>query len=228
MNEIYRAHYLHDFPSLTADLESTEMIKYATNAFLATKLSFINGNVPSCERVGADVKQVSKGMGRASAIKSSTPTSATVAPVSSKGTEALAPIGPEHAVHMQITKTVTPCQREHQTLHDRQAARSLRRQLQRQIRRCAGVTFKPNTGNLRDAPSLPLVPELVGGGSPHLDSLIRPFDFDSVGAEHSDRCCPIFLLFLDPFQFISLHLLDGQDFLTFKSKRFIDMFKVAT
>ena len=63
MEEIYRPLYLRDFPLVTTDLESAEMIKYAANAFLATKITFINEIAALCEKVGADIKQVSKGIG---------------------------------------------------------------------------------------------------------------------------------------------------------------------
>ena len=61
--EIYRPLFLRDFPIVITDLESAEMIKYAANAFLATKITFINEIAALCERVGADVKEVSKGIG---------------------------------------------------------------------------------------------------------------------------------------------------------------------
>jgi len=63
MADIYRPLFLRDFPIVYTDLESAEMIKYAANAFLATKITFINEIAALCERVGADVKFVSKGMG---------------------------------------------------------------------------------------------------------------------------------------------------------------------
>jgi len=63
MAEIYRPLFLRDFPIITTDLESAEMIKYAANAFLATKITFINEIAALCERVGADVKEVSRGIG---------------------------------------------------------------------------------------------------------------------------------------------------------------------
>ena len=63
MANIYRPLFLRDFPIVTTDLESAEMIKYAANAFLATKITFINEIAALCERTGADIKQVSKGMG---------------------------------------------------------------------------------------------------------------------------------------------------------------------
>src|SRR5690606_7897149 len=63
MGEIYRPLFLRDFPILYTDLETAEMIKYAANAFLATKITFINEVANLCERVGADVKQVARGIG---------------------------------------------------------------------------------------------------------------------------------------------------------------------
>ncbi len=63
MADIYRPLYLRDFPIVTTDLESAEMIKYAANAFLATKITFINEIAALCERVGADIKEVAKGIG---------------------------------------------------------------------------------------------------------------------------------------------------------------------
>ncbi len=63
MAEVYRPLYLRESPIVVTDLESAEMIKYAANAFLATKITFINEIAALCERVGADVKQVSKGIG---------------------------------------------------------------------------------------------------------------------------------------------------------------------
>jgi UDPglucose 6-dehydrogenase len=63
MNDVYRPLFLRDFPIVITDLESAEMIKYAANAFLATKITFINEIAALCERTGADIKQVSKGMG---------------------------------------------------------------------------------------------------------------------------------------------------------------------
>ncbi len=63
MGEVYRPLFLRDFPILYTDLETAELIKYAANAFLATKITFINEIARLCEKVGADVKQVSKGIG---------------------------------------------------------------------------------------------------------------------------------------------------------------------
>ena len=63
MSDIYRPLYLRDFPIVVTDLESAEMIKYAANAFLATKITFINEMADLCEKVGANVQDVSRGIG---------------------------------------------------------------------------------------------------------------------------------------------------------------------
>ena len=63
MADVYRPLFLRDFPIVTTDLESAEMIKYAANAFLATKITFINEIAALCERAGGDVKEVAKGIG---------------------------------------------------------------------------------------------------------------------------------------------------------------------
>ncbi len=167
MAEIYRPLYLRDFPVVTTDLESAEMIKYAANAFLATKITFINEIAALCERVGADIKQVSKGMGMDGRIgnkflHAGPGYGGSCFP---KDTKALARIGQDHAVPMHITETVISVNEEVK-----------RRMVDKLLDLCdgsfngktigvLGVTFKPNTDDMRDAPSLTLIPALVGGGA---------------------------------------------------------------
>ncbi len=108
LHDIYRPLFLRDFPVITMDLESAELTKYASNVFLATKITFMNEMAALCERVGADVKQVSKGMGLDGRIgnkflHAGPGFGGSCFP---KDTSALARIGQEHAVPMQITETV--------------------------------------------------------------------------------------------------------------------------
>ena len=108
MADIYRPLYLRDFPILTTDLESAEMIKYAANAFLATKISFINEIAALCEKVGADVREVARGMGLDGRIgnkflHAGPGYGGSCFP---KDTSALARIGQEHAVPQTITEAV--------------------------------------------------------------------------------------------------------------------------
>ncbi len=167
MAEIYRPLYLRDFPVVNTDLESAEMIKYAANAFLATKITFINEIAALCEKVGADVREVGRGIGLDGRIgnkflHAGPGYGGSCFP---KDTLALARIGQENAVPMQITEAVIKVNEEVK-----------RRMIEKLLDLCGGtfngkviavlgVTFKPNTDDMRDAPSLTIVPALVGGGA---------------------------------------------------------------
>ena len=167
MQAIYRPLYLRDFPIMTTDLESAEMIKYAANAFLATKITFINEIAALCERTGADIKAVSKGMGADGRIGSKFLHAGPGYGGSCfpKDTKALARIGQDNAVPMQLVETVIKVNDEVK-----------RRMVDKVFDLCGGsvngkrvavlgVTFKPNTDDMRDAPSLTIVPALVGNGA---------------------------------------------------------------
>ncbi|MCA0998675.1 UDP-glucose dehydrogenase family protein [Alloyangia pacifica] len=167
MEDIYRPLYLRDFPIVTTDLESAEMIKYAANAFLATKITFINEIAALCEKVGADVKSVSKGMGLDGRIgnkflHAGPGYGGSCFP---KDTKALARIGQEFASPISIVETVIKVNED-----------TKRRMTDKLLDLCdgsfngkkvavLGVTFKPNTDDMRDAPALTIVPSLVGGGA---------------------------------------------------------------
>lgn len=167
MEEIYRPLFLRDFPIVTTDLESAEMIKYAANAFLATKITFINEIAALCEKTGADVKEVSRGMGLDGRIgnkflHAGPGFGGSCFP---KDTNALARIGQDYASPMMITEAVI------------QVNETIKRRMIEKLRDLCdgsfngkkiailGVTFKPNTDDMRDAPSLTIVPALIGGGA---------------------------------------------------------------
>ena len=167
MNEIYRPLYLRDFPVLVTDLESAEMIKYAANAFLATKITFINEIAALCERTGADVKQVSHGMGLDGRIgnkflHAGPGYGGSCFP---KDTKALARIGQEHGLPMQITETVIKVNDELRRRMIDKVTDLLDGAVAGKIVAVLGVTFKPNTDDMRDAPSLTIVPALIGAGA---------------------------------------------------------------
>jgi UDPglucose 6-dehydrogenase len=167
MAEIYRPLYLREFPVVVTDLESAEMIKYAANAFLATKITFINEIAALCERTGADVKSVSQGLGLDGRIgnkflHAGPGYGGSCFP---KDTRALARIGQDHGLPMQITEKVISVNED-----------TKRRMIDKLLDLCdgafngktvavLGVTFKPNTDDMREAPSLTIVPALVGGGA---------------------------------------------------------------
>lgn len=165
--ELYRPLSLREFPMVYTGLESAEMIKYAANAFLATKITFINEIAALCEKVGADVKMVAKGIGMDGRIgdkflHAGPGYGGSCFP---KDTKALARIGQEHASPMQIVETVIKVNEEVK-----------RRMIDKIVDLCGGtlrdktiavlgVTFKPNTDDMRDAPALTIVPALVGAGA---------------------------------------------------------------
>ncbi|TMV07247.1 UDP-glucose/GDP-mannose dehydrogenase family protein [Ruegeria sediminis] len=167
MAEIYRPLYLRDFPILTTDLESAEMIKYAANAFLATKITFINEIAGLCERVGADVKEVARGIGLDGRIgnkflHAGPGYGGSCFP---KDTAALARIGQEHAFPMRITETVIQVNDEIKKRMLEKIRDASDGSLNGKLITVLGVTFKPNTDDMRDAPSLTIVPALIGAGA---------------------------------------------------------------
>jgi UDPglucose 6-dehydrogenase len=167
MAEIYRPLFLRDFPVVTTDLESAEMIKYAANAFLATKITFMNEIAALCERVGADVKQVAKGVGLDGRIgnkflHAGPGYGGSCFP---KDTRALARIGQEVGVPMQITETVIAVNEEIKRRMIEKLRDLCEGSFNGRTVAVLGVTFKPNTDDMRDAPSLTIVPALIGGGA---------------------------------------------------------------
>ena len=167
MAELYRPLSLREFPMVYTSLESAEMIKYAANAFLATKITFINEIAALCEKVGADVKTVARGIGMDGRIgdkflHAGPGYGGSCFP---KDTKALARIGQDHAAPMQIVEAVIKVNDEVK-----------RRMIDKIVDLCGGslrdrtiavlgVTFKPNTDDMREAPSLTIVPALVGAGA---------------------------------------------------------------
>ncbi len=167
MADVYRPLFLRDFPVVYTGLESAEMIKYAANAFLATKISFINEIAALCERVGADVKSVARGMGLDGRIgnkflHAGPGYGGSCFP---KDTKALARIGQDHGLPMQITETVI-------RVNDGVKLRMIDKitdlcggSVNGKVIAVLGVTFKPNTDDMRDAPSLTIIPSLIGAGA---------------------------------------------------------------
>ena len=166
MAEIYRPLNLRETPIVFTSLESAEMIKYAANAFLATKITFINEIADLCEKVGADVQHVAKGIGLDGRIGSKFlhPGPGYGGSCFPKDTRALVRTAEDHQSPLKIVSTVV----------DVNEAR--RRQMAEKIVQAAGgvdgkrvailgVTFKPNTDDMREAPALDIVPALREAGA---------------------------------------------------------------
>lgn len=167
MREVYRPLFLREYPIVVMDLESAELTKYAANAFLATKITFVNEIANLCEHVGADIKLVAKGMGLDGRIgnkflHAGPGYGGSCFP---KDTSALARIGQDHAVPMQITETVIKVNNEVKRRMIDKIEDVCGGKFNGKTITILGVTFKPNTDDMRDAPSLTIIPALIGGGA---------------------------------------------------------------
>lgn len=167
MGGIYRPLFLREFPIVYTDLESAETIKYAANAFLATKITFINEIAMLCEKVGADIKAVSKGIGLDGRVgnkflHAGPGYGGSCFP---KDTKALARIGQDVAVPLQITETVIKVNEEIKRRMIEKVRDLCGGSFREKTVAVLGVTFKPNTDDMREAPSLTIVPAMIGNGA---------------------------------------------------------------
>ncbi|MEM0987584.1 MAG: UDP-glucose/GDP-mannose dehydrogenase family protein [Pseudomonadota bacterium] len=167
MSDIYRPLYLRDRPLVFTDLESAEMIKYAANAFLATKITFINEIADLCEKAGADVQSVAKGIGLDNRIGSKFlhPGPGYGGSCFPKDTQALVQTAVDHDAPLRIVSTVVDVNADRRrAMADRIVAEAGGSVSGKRVA-MLGITFKPNTDDMREAPSLDVVPVLQAGGA---------------------------------------------------------------
>ena len=167
LRDLYRPLNLIETPMLVTDLESAELIKYAANAFLATKISFINEMAALCEKAGADVHAVAKGMGMDNRIgrKFLHPGPGFGGSCLPKDTHALVRIARELGAPSRIIEAVIAVnegQRERMVEKIRGALGGI---LQGRAIAVLGLTFKPETDDMREAPALHILPLLVADGA---------------------------------------------------------------
>lgn len=167
MEKIYAPLTKAGHPLVMTDLESSELIKYAANAFLATKVTFVNEMAALCERVGADIGDVTYGMGLDDRIgsrflRAGPGYGGSCFP---KDTRALARIGQEQSRPMQIVESVIKINEEIKYRMIDRIFEMLDDDLNGKTIAIFGVTFKPDTDDMRDAPALTIVPALVGRGA---------------------------------------------------------------
>ena len=166
MKDLYTPLYLIETPFVITTVETAEMIKYASNAFLATKISFINEMANLCEKVGADIHQVSKGMGLDQRIGSKFlhPGPGFGGSCFPKDTSALAQLADSLGYDFEIVKSVI-------RVNQRQKKRMVEKILKAvgpvkgKTLGVLGITFKPNTNDIRDAPSLFIIKKLESLGA---------------------------------------------------------------
>jgi UDPglucose 6-dehydrogenase len=167
MRLIYRPLYLNETPILFTGLETAELTKYAANAFLATKITFINEIADLCERIGADVHDVARGMGldRRIGPKFLHPGPGFGGSCFPKDTLALASTAKDAGAPIRIVEAVVEVNEARKTqMAERIVARCGGTVEDKRIA-VLGVTFKPNTDDMRAAPSLKILPALQAAGA---------------------------------------------------------------
>lgn len=167
LRELYRPINLIEAPILVTDLESAELIKYAANAFLATKISFINEMSMLCEAVGADVHAVAKGMGLDGRIgkkflHAGPGYGGSCFP---KDTLALIRIAQEHGTSSRIVEAVVEVNAAQKARMVSKVSKALGGHLSGMTIGVLGLAFKPETDDMRDAPALAILPALMDKGA---------------------------------------------------------------
>ncbi len=167
LRELYRPLNLRETPILVTNLESAELIKYAANAFLATKISFINEISTLCETVGADVHAVAKGMGMDGRIggKFLHPGPGYGGSCFPKDTQALVRIAQEHGSSCRIVEAVIEVNAAQKARMIKKIRAALGGSETGKTIGVLGLTFKPETDDMRDAPALSILPPLMEKGA---------------------------------------------------------------
>ena len=166
IKDIYRPLYLAETPFVITDLETAEMIKYASNSFLATKISFINEIANLCERGGADVVTVAKAMGFDPRIGSRflNPGPGFGGSCFPKDVQALCYLGRKNGYQLRILEAVLEVNREQRLITVEKVERMCGG-LQGKTIGVLGLAFKPNTSDVRESPALTIVEELINRGA---------------------------------------------------------------
>jgi UDPglucose 6-dehydrogenase len=173
MADVYRPLYLNSAPILNTTRRTAELTKYAANAFLATKITFINEMADLCEQVGANVQDVARGMGLDNRIggkflHAGPGYGGSCFP---KDTLALIKTAQDHGTPSRIVEMVASVNDQRKRAMARKVVAACGGSVRGKTIAVLGLTFKPNTDDMRDAPSLAIVTALQDGGA-----TIRAFD----------------------------------------------------
>jgi UDPglucose 6-dehydrogenase len=183
--EIYRPLYLNRAPIVFTGRRTAELIKYAANAFLATKITFINEIADLCERVGADVQEVARGMGLDNRIGSKFLHAGPGFGGSCfpKDVRALIKTAQDYDVPMRILEAVETVNDTRKRAMARKVSSVFGGVLRGKTIAILGLTFKPNTDDVREAPSVALITALQDMGA-------RVRAYDPVGMEQAKQILP--------------------------------------
>jgi UDPglucose 6-dehydrogenase len=185
MSEIYRPLFLNQSPILFSDRRTAELTKYAANAFLAAKITFINEMADLCEAVGADVQHLAVGIGLDQRIgtKFLHPGPGYGGSCFPKDTAALIRTADAYGVPLRVVNTVSQVNTERKRAMAARILDALGGSAQGKTVAILGLTFKPNTDDMREAPSLDIISALVKAGAN-----VRAFD--PVGIETARPLLP--------------------------------------
>src|SRR5664280_1749876 len=167
MTELYRPLYLNYSPIMFTDRRTAELIKYAANAFLATKITFINEIADLAEKVGADVQDIARGIGLDNRIGSKFLHAGPGFGGSCfpKDTVALIKTGQDHEAPLRIVEAVVAVNDARKRAMARKVVAALGCKLRGKTIAVLGLTFKPNTDDMRESPSIPLITALQDMGA---------------------------------------------------------------
>jgi UDPglucose 6-dehydrogenase len=183
--EIYRPLYLNAAPILYVGRRTAELIKYAANAFLATKITFINEIADLCEQVGADVQEVARGMGLDNRIggKFLHPGPGFGGSCFPKDATALLKTAQDHGVPLRIVEIVSAVNDHRKRAMARKVVAALDGSVRGKTIAVLGLAFKPNTDDTRDSPAIPLITALQDLGA-------RVCAYDPAGMEQAKLALP--------------------------------------
>ena len=180
MSELYRPLYLNRSPILFTGRRTAELIKYTANAFLATKITFINEIADLAEKVGADVQEVARGIGLDNRIGSKFLHAGPGYGGSCfpKDTVALIKTAQDHGSPLRIVEAVAAVNDARKRAMARKVSAALNGDVRGKTVAVLGLTFKPNTDDMREAPSIPLITALQDMGA-------KVRAYDPVGMEQA-------------------------------------------
>jgi UDPglucose 6-dehydrogenase len=201
MQDVYRPLFINHTPILFTGRRAAELIKYASNAFLATKITFINEIADLCEKCGADVQEIARGMGLDRRIAR---TFLHAGPgfggsCFPKDTAALTAIGQRYAAPVRIVEAVIAVNDARKAAMADKVVAACGGSLRGKLIAVLGLTFKPNTDDMREAPSLVIVPALRAQGA-------RVRAYDPHGMTEARKLMPELETASDPYGCI-----DGAD-----------------
>ncbi|WP_308910995.1 UDP-glucose dehydrogenase family protein [Pseudokordiimonas caeni] len=195
LKELYRPLFLNETPVIFTSRETAEVVKYAANAFLATKISFINEMADLCERVGADVQEVAKGIGLDKRIGSKFLHAGPGYGGSCfpKDTRALVRSADDAGVDLKIVRAVVEVNEERKRAMAAKVIAGCGGSVAGKKIAVLGLTFKPNTDDMRESPSLDILPALQKAGA-------EIHAFDPKGMEEAKHLLPGVHFANDPYE----------------------------